>query len=326
MATPRLVEPDAHREVVPCPFCGGDDHVPATAPVPDGECHTLPPPWKDLRFQMVRCTGCGLHYQRVRPRREDIGVFYSSEYDCYESLVERGFIVRTLAQLTARRLVRRIESLRPPECDVFLDFGCGSGTWMELFRSVDAPWRMIGTEISPELIEQVRALGFEGHVCDDSDLEQHIAPASVGVVHMNHVIEHVPRPLELLEKLREILVPGGIVIGQTPDQDCLERRLFGDFWVQWHLPRHLVIFDKEAMRRHAEKAGLEVVALESSPSGAVMWGASILKWWAHLRGRPYRVTREPLHPILMAAFAPLSFLQSNVANTSHMDFILRRPR
>jgi hypothetical protein len=142
---------------------------------------------------------------------------------------------------------------------------------------------------------------------------------------MNHVIEHVQSPLALFEKLRRVLVPGGIIVGQTPDQNCLERRIFGDHWVQWHLPRHLVIFDKETMRRHAEKAGLEVVELSSSPSGAVMWGASTLKWWASVRRRPYRVTREPLHAPLMLFFAPFAWLQSRFANTSHMDFALRRP-
>lgn len=319
------VAPDGIREVVDCPFCDGETHTPATHPLPDGECHDLGAPWKDMRFQMVRCDACGTHYQRVRPKRDDVGVFYGSEYDCYDSLVERGVIVRKLAQLTARLLVRRIEALRPRESDVFVDFGCGSGTWMELLRSVDAPWEMVGTEIDPALIGQVEALGFRGHVCDDSNVEAFLEPGSAAVVHMNHVIEHVQKPLDLLGKLREILVPGGLIVGQTPDQDCLERRLFGDDWVQWHLPRHMVIFDKETMRKHAEKAGLEVVSLTSSPSGAVMWGASTLKRRANRRGRPYRVTREPLHPWLMLLFAPLSLVQSRVANTSHMDFVLRRP-
>ncbi len=319
------VQPDGIRELVDCPFCDSAEHTPATNPIPDGECHTLGEPWKSMRFQMVRCASCGLVYQRLRPRREDIGQFYSSEYDCYESLVRRGPIVRALAQVSARRLVKTIEALRPPKNNVFLDFGCGSGTWMELFASINVPWQMVGTEISPELIEQVKAMGFEGLVCNDADVEKFFEPGSVGVVHMNHVIEHVQSPLVLFQKLREILAPGGILIGQTPDSDCLEVRLFKDSWVQWHLPRHLVIFDKATMRKHAEKAGLEVVALKSSPSGAVMWGASTLKWWAHRRDRPYRVTREPLHPYLMLLFAPFSLVQSWFGNTSHMDFILRRP-
>lgn len=319
------VQPDGLREEVDCPFCGASGHRAVTSPVPDGECHNLDEPWQSMRFQMVACNECDTVYQRLRPRREDIGQFYAGEYACYQSLVQRGFIVRMLAQLTAKAMLRRIESLRPADNNTFLDFGCGSGTWMELLASINAHWKMVGTEISSDLIERVRALGFEGHVADDSNIEQVIEPGTIGIIHMNHVIEHVQHPVELFGKLRELLVPGGIIVGQTPDHACLERRLFGDYWVQWHLPRHLVVFDKPTMRRHAEAAGLEVVALDSSPSGAVIWGGSILKWWANLRGRDYRATSEPLHPFLMLLFAPLALLQSKVASTSHMDFILRRP-
>jgi SAM-dependent methyltransferase len=319
------LEPDGIREVIDCPLCGNAGHSPVTRPIPDGECHGLEEPWRSMRFQMVKCRECGLIYQRIRPRRDDIGRFYSGEYGCYESFVQRGPIVRALAQFSARRLVATVERLRPPGNDVFLDFGCGIGAWMELFASIDAPWTMVGTEIATELIRRVEALGFPGMVCDDSNLDQFFAPSSIGVVHMHHVIEHVQNPLALLRTLRELLVPGGIIIGQTPESDCLERRLYGDYWVQWHLPRHLVIFDKASMRTHAERAGLEVVALKSSPSGAVVWGASLLKYRALRRGRPYRWMREPLHPYLMLLFAPLSLVQSVVTNTSHMDFILRKP-
>lgn len=323
-AMPEL-KPDSLREVVSCPLCDGDERRPATSPIPDGECHNLVEPWRSMRFQVVECADCGTLYQRIRPRNEDIGQFYSDDYDCYQSFLQRGPIVRTLAQITARQQVKRIERLRPPDNNLFVDVGCGSGSWMELFSSIDAPWTMMGTEISADLIEHVKKLGFDGHVCDDSNIEQFFEPDSVGVVHMNHVIEHVSDPVDLLRKLRDMLVPGGIVVGQTPDAGCLERRLFGDYWAQWHLPRHLVIFDKASLRKHAEAAGLEVVALDSSPSGAVIWGGSMLKWWAQRRGRDYLGAGEFLHPYLMLLFAPLAVLQAKFASTSHMDFVLRKP-
>lgn len=319
------LQQDAIREVVDCPFCGSDVRHPVTAPIPDGECHNLTEPWQSMRFQMVACEGCGTHYQRIRPRREDIGRFYEDDYACYESLVERGPIVRSLARLSGKLLVKRIEAHRPAGNNRFLDYGCGSGTWMELLASIDAPWQMAGTEISPELVEQVKARGFAGYVADDSNIDEVFEPASLGMIHMNHVIEHVPDPLDLLTKLHKLLVPGGIVVGQTPDHGCLERRVYGNNWAQWHLPRHLVLFDKPSLRKFAEAAGFEVVALESSPSGAVIWGGSLLKWWAKLRGRPYLAAKEPLHAWLMLLFAPIAVIQSKLASTSHMDFTLRKP-
>lgn len=312
-------------ETVDCPFCGSAEHRPETGRVPDGENHELVEPWKSMTFQMVRCSACGLVYQRTRPTREHIGVFYSSEYDCYDSLLERGFLVRNLAQASARKLVKRIEALRPAASNRLLDFGGGSGSWLELFRSVDAPWEYAGTEIDAELVAQMRAKGFEGEVADDSDVDQKFEPESFGMVWMHHVIEHVQDPLDLFRRLATLVVPGGLIFGQTPNHDCAERRMFEDAWLQWHLPRHLAIFDPRTLRAHAERAGLEVVEILSSPSGAVCWGGSFLKRRAIRRGRPYLVTREPLHPFLMLLFAPISVIQSKLSSTSHMDFILRRP-
>jgi hypothetical protein len=142
---------------------------------------------------------------------------------------------------------------------------------------------------------------------------------------MHHVIEHLPDPCTALTRFRDVLVPGGLIVGQTPDVDALERRVFGDHWGQWHLPHHLVLFNRATLRTQAERAGLEIVALKSSASGATQWGGSLLKWWATRQGRVFRWCNEPLHPILTLAFAPLAVVQAALGNSSHLDFVLRRP-
>jgi SAM-dependent methyltransferase len=266
-----------------------------------------------------------LHYQRERLAREHLNAFYRDDYFCYQSFSERGAIVRFLSGLTARMQVRAIEKLRPPSCDLFVDFGCGSGSWLELFRAARAPWRMIGTELSESNVEHVRRLGFEAHVCDDATIDRVFAPASVGMLFMHHVIEHLPDAARTLRRLRDILVPGGIVIGQTPDVDAVERRLYGDHWSQWHLPHHLVLFNRATLGALARKAGLEVVRFASSPSGATQWSGSLLKRRAAHRGRVFRWCNEPMHPALTLAFAPLAVVQCALGNSSHLDFVLRRP-
>lgn len=319
------LQPDGVREVVACPLCSGTRYVPATSPIPDILEQDVNPPFRGMLFQMARCTGCGLHYQRIRPKREDIGRFYGSDYFCYEPLSERGLVVRLLARLAARQLMRKIERHRPRTADLFVDFGCGCGSWLEMLRGVDAPWKMVGTEIALDLVRRVEELGFPAHVCDDSTIQEIFEAGSVGVFYMNHVIEHLHDPRGFLEKLRGLLVPGGIVVGQTPDQGCLERRVFKDYWTQWHLPQHLVVFDKNTLADLAARAGLEVVEISSSPSGASQWGASMLHYAARRRERTYRATREPLHPYLTLLFLPVALVQCLVGGTSHMDFVLRRP-
>jgi len=322
---PTATTPDELFEHVDCLGCGGARFTPVTGPICDGPSHGVVEPYRSLAFRIVRCADCGLHYQRERLAREHLGAFYRDEYFCYQSFSERGAIVRLLTRLTARMQVRAIEKLRPPASDVVVDFGCGSGSWLELFRAAGAPWRMIGTELSEGNVEHVRRLGFEAHACDDTTLDQVLAPASVGVLFMHHVIEHLPDPLGTMRRFHDLLVPGGVIVGQTPDVDAIERRLYGDHWGQWHLPHHLVLFNRSTLGALARDAGLEVVRFKSSPSGATQWGGSLLKWRAARRGRVFRWCNEPLHPVMTLAFAPLAVVQSALGNSSHLDFVLRRP-
>tara|TARA_R110002049_G_scaffold150602_5_gene313732 strand:+ start:3374 stop:4273 length:900 start_codon:yes stop_codon:yes gene_type:complete len=282
-------------------------------------------PYDAMRFQMVRCVDCGLNYQRVQLTPQDIGMFYDSEYFCYVPISERGLIVKLLTEFSAKTLLKKLRKFAPSDDSTLFDYGCGNGNWLSLLQSVGAPWKLAGSEIDADLVKQVQEAGFDAVVANDSNLLEKVAPGSVGIFFMNHVIEHVRSPLDLLHKIFEVLEPGGIVYGQTPDSNCLEARLFGDRWTQWHLPQHLVLFDKRTMRQHAEKAGFEVIELSSSPSAATQWAASLLWAWSAMVGREYRASREPLHAPLTLLFAPLSLIQSKVANTSHMDFVLRKP-
>lgn len=320
-----ILSADGVRDEISCPFCGGDNFLPATGLVTDLTGVKVRSPFDTMLFQMVRCTDCRLNYQRIQPKSEDIGMFYDSEYFCYVPMKERGVIVNFLAKISARSLLKTLRKYAPSESCTLFDFGCGNGNWLALLESVGAPWKLAGSEIDADLVRQVQDAGFDAVVANDHDLLEKVEPESVGIFFMNHVIEHVRSPLALFRKVYTVLEPGGIVYGQTPNSNCMEARLFGDRWTQWHLPQHLVVFDKDTMRQHAERAGLEVVDLSSSPSAATQWATSLLWAWSAKVGREYRATREPLHAPLTLFFAPLSVVQSKFANTSHMDFILRKP-
>jgi len=143
---------------------------------------------------------------------------------------------------------------------------------------------------------------------------------------MFHVIEHVPHAGRVLESIYDILAPGGVLIGQTPNVESLGRRVWKDLWTQWHAPQHLVLFSDETLRRHAEKAGFEVVRISSSISGATQWALSFLQGWAAFRGRSFRHIHEPMYPLLILAATPIAILESVFSRTCHMDFVFRKPR
>ncbi len=316
----------AYREIVSCPFCSSDLYEPLTAPRNSDYRGGLAPVFAQMRFQFVGCTSCGLTYQRNRPRAEYLGQYYTTnEYPCYESLLQdRGPLVRMAAVRGAKKVVADIEQLRPKHSPLVVDFGCGSGSWLELFQHVGVPWKLMGTEISAELCQRVEPLGVATVVTDHDSFDTHFAAGSVDAFFLNHVIEHLPHPLRFLQKAHRVLTEGGIVYGQTPNRQCWEARLFKEFWTQWHLPHHLVIFEPTTLAVHAQAAGFTLERWQPSVSGVTQWSQSLLCWLASKRQRRFLNTRDPLYPALTAAFLPVALLQARFGATSHMDFVLRK--
>jgi SAM-dependent methyltransferase len=308
-----------------CDFCGSSEGDAITGPLQDDElAAALPPAFASLTFRFVRCATCGLVYLRERPDPGDVGVYYPDDYKCFVSYAERGAVMNMLAKIVARAKRKEISALMPQESDTLLDYGCGSGTWLAMLRDSGCTCRMIGTDIVAGPLEQVRRLGIEAYQCDETTLGRHVAPASVGVAHLFHVIEHLPHVERTLCAIRDVLIPGGILMGQTPNTASFGRRFWGDDWNQWHAPQHLVLFSHETLRRHAEKAGFEVVRISSSISGATQWALSWLHRRARIRRSVFRSIHEPLYAPLVLAAIPVAVLEAAVSHTCHMDFVLRK--
>jgi SAM-dependent methyltransferase len=312
--------------IAECDFCGSARWEPILGPMLDDEdVDALPPEFRARPFRLGRCVDCGLLYLRERPDPRDLDVYYPSDYKCFQAYASRGAIMQALARLVARSKRRQIERFMPPGTRTLLDYGCGTGTWLAELRKAGCSLDMVGTDIFEAPLASLRAQGIPAFRCDERDLFEHVSPGSIGVVHLFHVIEHVPSPTRVLSRLREALVPGGVIIGQTPNCASFGCRFWGERWNQWHVPHHFVLFTHETLARHAARAGLEVVAVSNSLSSATQWAQSALRAWAARRHRPFLATAEPLYPPLILAAIPLTMVEMACGHTCHMDFVLRRP-
>jgi 2-polyprenyl-3-methyl-5-hydroxy-6-metoxy-1,4-benzoquinol methylase len=81
---------------------------------------------------------------------------------------------------------------------------------------------------------------------------------------MNHVIEHVPDPIKVLEECRRELKPGGRLVVVTPNIKCLGHYIFRENWRGLEVPRHLFLFSLPSLRACAEAAGLEASELRTT--------------------------------------------------------------
>jgi len=79
-----------------------------------------------------------------------------------------------------------------------------------------AGWEVTGTELNPQ---SATALKVHGIPLLTTELEQApFADGTFGLVHMHHVLEHTRSPLAVLRAAHRILMPGGFLVVEVPNE------------------------------------------------------------------------------------------------------------
>ena len=143
---------------------------------------------------------------------------------------------------------------------------------------------------------------------------------------MHQLVEHVRDPRELLNKVKSILKPGGILSVETPDIEAWDFRLLSKrYWAGYHIPRHFYIFDKKNFSELAQELGFEVVSTRSLVN-PVFWIHSIQSYFADNKFLA-RFAKFFHHQnvLMLALFTPLEILQTRLSGTSsNMQINLRK--
>ncbi len=219
--------------------------------------------------KIVQCSRCGLQCAEDYPEIESADTeIYGSDY-FRASLEEQERRMRIFDQLVAE-----VES-EIGRKGRLLDVGCGEGTL--LLAAVQRGWEAEGTEIASVMVHHMRekfGLTIHQGVLEDLDLPPH----SFDAIIMNHVLEHVSDPRITLEKIAELLNPGGVVRIEVPNLASLSNRgknfqsRFGlkkNPWKHYSPDHHFWFFTPRTLKVTLEKAGLSPLSI-SAP--AKQWG------------------------------------------------------
>jgi SAM-dependent methyltransferase len=239
MPTPTL-------EYVRCPLCGGDSPTPLMRG-PD-RVHGVPG-----TFVVVRCGACGLAYQNPRPTPASFAAIYPANYGPYQGgAVDRAHLHPDLA------MACRFVHAEQPAGGRLLDIGCGPGLFLQAMRLLYPQWHVSGVEPDAAAAAAARRAGLD---VQHSTVEQaDLAPHSWDAVTLWNVIEHLPDPVGMLRRARQLLRPGGVLYMAVPLRDSWDARLFGRYWIGWELPRHFTLFDRPTLARLLDSAGFRLAA------------------------------------------------------------------
>ncbi|MDW8002176.1 MAG: class I SAM-dependent methyltransferase [Deltaproteobacteria bacterium] len=265
----------------PCPICGEKSF----------------PKWSDVvyfgkiayAYTFMGCAGCELHFMHPVPKREILETFYKNltkdTYGPYffdEKCVftnypklkmwiaehrysNRAGLLGRLKKLTAvaaELISGRFVSytlgipLQEQSEAYMLDVGCGSGDWLIAMKSRGYS-RLMGQDIAGPGLERLRRSKiavFEGDLRDFKHPDN-----SFDLIRMEHVLEHLPDPIEYLSRIRSLLKPGGRLVINTPTVDSLTFQLAGRHWHALEPGFHLFFYTPSSLKCLGEKTNLRLV-------------------------------------------------------------------
>jgi SAM-dependent methyltransferase len=202
-----------------------------------------------------------------------------------------------------------------------LDVGCGNGTLLKLLQR--RGFDVFGYESSDEA---ARIANDEGvNVVSGETLETaEFGAASLDIVTLFHVMEHVPEPRAILAEVRRILRPSGRILVQVPNIESWQSKLCGARWYGLDVPRHIINYSSYSIRRLLLDCGFRIrrvrhfnlrdnaAAFASSISPGLDPMSRCVRASRHRRREPAPVAwaKHAVYVALVAAVYPLVVAES----------------
>jgi 2-polyprenyl-3-methyl-5-hydroxy-6-metoxy-1,4-benzoquinol methylase len=198
-------------ETIPCPFCASSDFEPYEKF------------GSELQYTYVICSNCTLVYQSPRPKYDQhfIDAAYAEYYQFAENLELSD--VADVRESSVKMFKKEIEQLikYDHKRTAVLDIGSGMGTF--LFAAKKYYKTVIGLDVSEQMAAFVeKKLGVKIFVQQFEDFNY---VDRFSLIHMSHVLEHIPDPNYWLQKAKQMLDMDGILVINVPNKFSISFRL-----------------------------------------------------------------------------------------------------
>jgi len=207
--------------------------------------------------QLVQGASSGLIFLNPRPTAETIGRYYEPmEYDPFISLKQTlsfqdrlyTFLRRFITLSYKATSVLKRAQFQAAERYRALNIGCAIGDFSaELKRHAKhVKLDLYGIEMSEKTVR---------FAIEENELNaKQSKPLTVDfkvefdLITMWHVLEHILRLNETLDKLHRILKPNGLLVVAMPNPESWDARHYGKFWNGYDTPRHLYTSRRKFLR------------------------------------------------------------------------------
>lgn len=201
--------------------------------------------------QIVKCKNCGLMYVNpIRPHKEII--------EEYATGSDETFISQNDARVDTFKKYLKILDSKFPKKGKVLDIGTAGGAFLKAVK--EDGWDCEGIEPNRWMAEwAMKRYGVKIHIGTLDDFKG--KNEAYDVITLWDVLEHVPNPMNTLEKCNSLLKKEGLLIVNYPDIGSIISKIMRSKWV-FLLSVHLYYFDRKTIREYLKKTKFDVLEIK----------------------------------------------------------------
>jgi len=180
----------------------------------------------------------------------------------------KGFLGKIMHGLQPHDKLPSIAHTKVSLGSKILDVGCGAGRLLHSMQEAGFTHLLGIDPFNTEDLAYDNGLRIEKKSIHELSID-----GEWDLIMFNHSYEHVFDQYEVLQKVYQLLTPGGTCLIRIPTVTSWAWRTFGVDWVQLDAPRHLFLHSVKSMHLLAENCGFKLQDVVYDSFAFQFWGS-----------------------------------------------------
>jgi SAM-dependent methyltransferase len=236
--------------------------------------------------EVVRCRHCGIGV--TKPPLADVAFLYEGR-ESQDFQPGTSGLAHFIKKIAFRRQARALLQAIPQRPMRVLDYGCGSGLFTRCLDDVLGGGAVTGSDFHDDPPADLADRTY----VPLNRLEK--LEGTFDLVLAMHVLEHDDDAAGLLDRIARMARPGGYVVIEVPNIDCVWTALVGKAWDAWYIPFHRTHFSEASLEGLVKRGGLQIARIVDSCVPSM--GRSLANAFGATNSLPFLLAGIVLHPI-----------------------------
>lgn len=234
-------------------------------------------------WPIVECGGCGHEFMNPQPSWEELLPYYG----VYSPRPFQEVAKIDAAELQEAQRTGELRHVRISAGMRLLDVGCSSGRFIKQAAALGAV--VTGIEPRERDSDYARSQGLDVFCGTLADFIKARPGETFDIITANHVVEHMPNPVEVLHAMKTLLAPGGLIWISVPNAGYSMARALKGRWHSTDVPLHLMQFTPKSIIAAGESSGLKV-RRQVTDSPAMSVATSMRQYLRYVWKVPVRIS------------------------------------